>query len=279
MSLKNVFVIIQKEARESIKNRWFIIYTVCFSALAIFLLFLASSKNDVAGFSGFSKTAASLINLVLLFIPLIALITGSISISSERENGTLSYILSHPITKSEIFVGKFLGILFSIWFSIFLGFGFAGIAIAINGTGGNISNYLITVFLSALLAASLLSVGFLVSVLTSKSSKAISIAIFLWLIFLVFGDLGIIGTTIAMNLGVEKLFFLTILNPVEVFKIASILVLSPRFEVLGPVGVYAMRTFGKVGIFYLLSAIMLLWIFIPFLYSYIHFCFINKEEK
>ena len=279
MDLRNIFIIVHRETKESIKNRWFIIYTFCFSALAILLLFLASSRGDIAGFSGFSKTAASLINLVLLFIPLIALITGSISISSERESGTLSYLLSHPITKQEVFIGKFVGALISIWFSIFLGFGLAGIVIAINGVGGNVSYYLITILLSALLAASLLSVGFLVSVLSSKSSKAISIAIFLWLLFLVLGDLGIIGTTVAMNLGVKKLFILTILNPVEVFKIASVLILSPRFEILGPVGVYAIRTFGKVGIFFLLTSILILWTLIPLLYCYIHFCITNKEER
>lgn len=279
MNFNNVFIIVQKETRESIKNRWFIIYTLCFSALALLLLFLSSSSGNIAGFSGFNRTAASLINLVLLFIPLIALITGSTSISNERESGTLAYLLSHPITKTEVFVGKFVGTLISIWFSIFLGFGFSGIAIAINGASGNISKYLITVFLSALLAGSFLSIGFLISVLTSKSSKAIGVAIFLWLVFLVLSDLGIIGTTVAMNLGVEQLFVLTVLNPVEVFKIASVLILSPRFEILGPVGVYAVRTFGERGIFFLLSSIMILWTFVPFVYSLIHFCFVRREER
>jgi len=278
MDTKNVFLIVRKEAGESIKNRWFLLYTVCFSLLALLLLFLASSRSEIAGYSGFGKTAASLINLVLLFVPLIALVTGAISISSERENGTLSYLLSHPITKSEIFVGKFIGTLIPIWFSISLGFGLAGIGVAIGGGEGDVSKYVITALLSALLAASLLSIGLLVSAYSKKASKAIGIAVFLWLLFIILGDLGIMGTTVAMGLGIKQVFVLALLNPAEVFKIASVLALSPRFEILGPAGIYAVRTFGKEGIFYLLFAIMLLWTLIPLGYAYLVFTRFRKEE-
>ncbi|MCH7950962.1 MAG: ABC transporter permease subunit, partial [Candidatus Dadabacteria bacterium] len=164
MDTKNVFLIMRKEAVESLRNRWFILYTICFSALALLVLLFSTMGGDIAGFSGFGRTAASLINLVLLFVPLIAIITGGMSISQERENGTLPYLLSHPINKNEIFVGKFLGILITIWFSILLVFGLAGLGVAIRGGEGEISGYLLPVILSALLAAFFLSLGFLVSV-------------------------------------------------------------------------------------------------------------------
>jgi len=278
MDFRNVYILIRKEARDSVKNWWFVLYTICFSALALLLLFLASSRSEIAGFSGFGRTAASLINLVLLFIPLIALVTGAISISNERENGTLSYLLSHPITKSEIFTGKFIGLLLSLWFSISLGFGLAGIAISIRGGGGDISKYLMTAVLSAILAASLLSVGFLISVFSKKAAKATGIAVFLWLVFIVIGDLGIMGSTVAMDLGIKQVFILALFNPTEVFKIASVLTLSPRFEVLGPVGIYAFKTFGREGLFYLLLSVMALWILIPLGYAFLSFSVIKREE-
>jgi Cu-processing system permease protein len=251
MDTKNILWIMRKEAAESLKNRWFIIYTVCFSALALLVLLIATSDSNIAGFTGYGRTAASLINLVLLFVPLIALITGGISISSERESGTLSYLLSHPVTS---------------------------IGVALKGEGGDVSNYLVTVLLSAMLAASLLSVGFIVSVYSSKASKAIGICVFLWLLFIVLGDLGIMGTAAVMDLGIKQVLVLALLNPAEVFKIASVLVLSPRFEILGPVGVYAVRTFGKEGIFYLLFFIMALWTLVPLAFAYTAFSRFRKEE-
>jgi Cu-processing system permease protein len=278
MDIRNILLIVRKEAAESLKNRWFIIYTVCFSALALLVLLIATSDSNIAGFTGYGRTAASLINLVLLFVPLIALITGGISIATERENGTLSYLLSHPVTKSEVLLGKYFGILAALWFSLLLGFGIAGIGVALKGEGGNVSNYLVTVLLSAMLAASLLSVGFIVSVYSGKASKAIGICVFLWLLFIVLGDLGIMGTAAVMDLGIKQVLILALLNPAEVFKIASVLVLSPRFEILGPVGVYAVRTFGREGVFYLLFFIMTLWTLVPLLFAYTAFTRFRKEE-
>lgn len=270
--------IIGKEAAESLRNRWFIFYTVCFVALALLVLLLGSSGNELLGFSGFGKTAASLINLVLLFVPVIALVNGGICIASERENGTLSYLLTHPVTKSEVFLGKFIGILLAILFSVLLGFGLAGLGVSIMGGGGDVSKFLITAMLSSLLAASFLSVGMLVSVYSNRTSKAIGISIFLWLFFIVLGDLGIMGTAAVTELGVNQLFTLAVINPAQVFKIASVLVLSPRFEILGPVGIYGIRTFGEQGLFYLLLAILLLWAVFPLFIAYFTFCRFRREE-
>ncbi len=277
MEFKNVFLIMQKEVREALKNRWFIIYTVCFSILALFLLFFSYSREEILGISGFGRTAASLINLVLLFVPLVSLVTGAISISNERESGTLFYLLSHPVERSEVFTGKFLGLLVSIWVSICLGFGLSGIVVGIKGGSLGVSKYLLTTLLSLLLAASLLSIGFIVSVLSKKAAKSIGISVFLWLFFLVLSDLGIMGTTIVMELGIKPVFVLALLNPTEVFKIAAVLNMSPRFEVLGPVGVYALRSFGRDGTFYLLFSTMILWTVIPIVIGFLAFTLLKKE--
>lgn len=276
---KNIFLVAGKEAGEAFRNRWFIIYAFCFAALALFLLFLGTSRSEIAGFSAFGKTAASLINLIMLFVPLISLTTGSISISNERENRTLTYLLSHPISKTEVLLGKFTGLIFSIWLTILFGFGLAGVVIGLRGMGEDVFVYVLTILLSCLLAASFLSIGMLISVLTTKTSKSLGIAIFLWLLFIVFGDLGIMGSAMAMDMGVENLFLITSVNPVEAFKIASVLNLSSRFEILGPAAVYAARTFGETVIFFMLFLVLVLWTVIPLALSVLHFSYLRSEEK
>ena len=278
MNYKNISLVIKKEARESLRSRWFILYTLCFSSIALLLLFLSTSREEIGGISGFGRTAASLINLVLLFIPLIALVTGALSISNERENGTLSYLISHPIVKTEIFFGKYLGLLLSICISISLGFGLAGIAISAKGGGHDVSKFLIISLLSGLLAASLLSVGLLVSAYSRSGAKSVGFAVFLWLFFIVIGDLGIMGTSVVMDLGIKQVFALTLFNPTEVFKIASVLILSPRFEILGPVGIYALNTFGQIGLLCLLISVLLLWTLFPLAWGYLIFNVIKREE-
>jgi len=274
----NVFLIVQKEVRDSLNNKWFIIYTLSLTLLAVLLVYLGYSRGSLIGYRGYGKTAASLINLVLLFIPLISLVTGSISLSGERENRTLAYLLTHPVSKSEVFIGKYLGILISITFAIFLSFGIAGLLIYIKGTNESSINYILTTLLSVLLAASLLSVGFLISTMNSKVSKSISIGILIWFIFLIVGDLGIISAGTALNLGIKEIFYLVIINPLEAYKIVSILTLTPRFEILGPAGIYALNSFGKVNLFILLILIQLVWVVVPMVISMVHFCILKREE-
>lgn len=277
--IKNIILVARKETMEALNNRWFLLYALCFAVLAFFLLFIGSSKSEIAGYSAFGKTAASLINLIMLFVPLVSLVTGAITISGERENNTLAYLLSHPISKTEVLLGKFSGLLFSIWLTILFGFGLAGFVIALQGTGKGSSVYLVTILLSIFLSASFLSIGILVSVMSDKTSKSLGIAIFLWILFLIFGDLGIMGTTVAMDIGVENLFLITSLNPVEAFKIASILNLSSRFEILGPAAVFAVRNYGVTNIYLLLFSVLFLWVLIPLLISLFYFCHFRREEK
>jgi len=279
LELNKILLIGQKESRESLRNRWFIVYAVSFSALALLLLFIGSSKSTIGGYTGFGRTAASLINLILLFIPLISLTIGSIAISVERENKTLPYLLSHPVSKSEILLGKYIGILISIWLTLIFGFGISGIVISTQGIGQGLSGYIMVMLLSGLLASSFLSIGFIVSVMSSRTSKSVGIAVFLWLAFLIFGDLGVMGSAISMDLGPQKLFFLTAANPAEAFKIASILTLSQRVEILGPAGVYAVRVFGETLVFIILLSVLFFWTLIPLMISALHFCYLRREEK
>ena len=277
MEIANIALIIRKEVKDSFQNRWFIIFTIAFSILA-FLLSYVGTRNIGYSVSGFGRTTASLINLVLMLIPLMGLILGSITISGEREKGTLHYLLSHPINKAEIFAGKYAGLLFALFFTITIGFGLGGIAIFFKSGSTDIIKYIIDLLITLILASSVLSIGILISVLTKKVSKAIGIAIFVWFFLIILSDLGIIGSVVAFNLGIKPTFFITLLNPTEVYKILSIMILSPRFEILGPVGIYALNTFGKNGSFITLSTVLILWSIIPLSVSYLFFCRIRKEE-
>lgn len=280
MDIKSVFVIARREVRDSLTNRWFLLFAGGFALLALLLQFAAFSKGlvGVEG-HGYGRTAASLINLVIMFVPLISLIMGAITVAGEREKGTLAYLLSHPVTKAEIFFGKFIGLMLPIAVSILLGFGVSGFVVSVGGEagGGSAWNYLSAVALSLYLAASLCGIGLLISVLTERVSKAIGVALFIWLMIVVFGDLGIIGTTLALGLGIRELFFLVLINPAEVFKIAAVLSITNRIEVLGPVGIYALRTYGQTGTLSILLAALSFWFLAPLGAAFLSFCVWRKE--
>ncbi len=59
---------------------------------------------------GIRRTAASLINALLLFVALFGLSIGAVSLASDRERGTLAYLLAQPVNRFEVFLGKTMGV-------------------------------------------------------------------------------------------------------------------------------------------------------------------------
>lgn len=270
MNLRVIWTLAQKELRDALHNRWFLLYTLAFIGLALALSYLSLAGAGIAGFAGFGRTAASLINLVLLIIPLMALTIGAQSLAHEQEQGTLAYLLAQPVTRMEVFAGKYLGLALSLLTSLGLGFGIAGVVLALaNGAGSPVA-YVSLVGRTFLLSLTMLSVGFLISAFTKRAGVAIGVGLFLWLAFVFLGDLGLMGTALTLRLPVEQLLWLSLLNPLQVFKMAAILDINATLDLLGPAGIYAMQEYGAQlrGLF---LALTIAWIATPALAAYVRF--------
>lgn len=258
----HILVLTQKELRDARRNRWFVLYTVTFAALTLALAWLALSGIGMQGLAGLGRTGASLINLVLLIVPLMGLTLGALSLASEREHGTLLYLMSQPVTYIDVLIGKYLGLSLALLVALMLGFGLSGLLIAWRGGPARAEAYLAIVALAFLLAMLSLSLGFLISAATRKGATAVGLALFLWLLLVLFGDLGLMGTALVLRLRIGTLFTMALLNPLQVFKMAAILAIRHSLEVLGPAGLYALRTYGE-GLMPLLLIILLAWTLLP----------------
>jgi Cu-processing system permease protein len=271
MRIATVWAIAQKEMRDALHNRWFLLYTIAFVGLSLAFSYMSLAGAGISGFAGFGRTAASLINLVLLIVPLMALTIGAQSLAGEQERGTLTYLLAQPVTRLEVFVGKYVGLLLSLLASLTLGFGIAGVLIAMNRTGAsNPFIFVRLVFQTFLLSLTMLSVGFLISALTRRAGVAVGIGLFLWLAFVFLGDLGLMGTAVALRLPIEQLFVLSLLNPLQVFKMSAILDINATLDILGPAGIYAMQEFGA-ALQWVFLAVMAIWIVAPAALAYAKF--------
>ncbi|MEZ4667592.1 MAG: ABC transporter permease subunit [Anaerolineae bacterium] len=123
MRLKTISTLAGYELRSSLRNRWFLLYALAFAVLAVALSSLSLTGAGMFGFAGFGRTAASLINLVLLIVPLMGLTIGAHSLASEREKGTLAYLLAQPVSRAEVLWGKFVGLGTALLAALLLGFG------------------------------------------------------------------------------------------------------------------------------------------------------------
>ena len=266
MDLENIFILAQKELRDARRNRWFILYALAFAGLSLLLAWMALSGAGNYGLAGFGRTSAALINLVLLIVPLMGLTLGALSLASERENGTLLYLLAQPINQRELLLGKFIGLSLALMAALGLGFGLAALLIAMRGGGTEATTYAVLLGLACLLAIVSLSLGFLLSAVVQRSTTAVGMALFLWLLLVFFGDLGIMGTALVMQLKVNQLLTVALINPLQLFKIAAVLDIRQNLEVLGPAGIYAMRTYGN-KLMPLLIGLLSLWIVLPLMLS------------
>ena len=145
---------------------------------------------------------SSFSNAFNYLISLSGILIGATAISTELESGTLKLILSKPVYRDKVLLGKLLGglLVLSVTLTLFyvLTVAFAlllGVSITVSDLGG----FLITLPFSILYGVVFLNIGLFVSTFIKKSKNAIILAVF---IFIFFGFLlsvigGVIGFVVA----------------------------------------------------------------------------------
>jgi Cu-processing system permease protein len=257
-----IVAIAQKELREAVRSKWFWLWAGAFAVLAAALAFVVLPGSQVAGFGRFGRTAASLVALVQIIVPLMGLTLGAQSLAGQKESGALRYLLSHPVSRTEAYWGTYLGLAAALFATAAAGFGAAGVVTVMRGGGADASAFLRIAALSWVLAIMMLGIGMLVSTFTHRAGAALGVAVFVWLALVFLGDLGLMGTTIATRLPVGALFASALLNPIEAFRLASLTVFSGTLDVLGPAGTYAVDRLGA-ALTPVLFTVLIAWLVIP----------------
>jgi len=258
----SVLAFARREFRDAISSRWFILYTVAFTVLAVAVSFMSLAGSGSHGFAGFSRTTAGLLNLIMLVVPLMALIAGAGTIAGERERGTLLYLLAQPISRTELLLGKYLGQAIALCCSMCVGFGLSAGVLAWRAGGVGMSSFIMLVVFTCGLALAMLSVGMLLSVVSRRSGVATGLGLFTWLILVFVSDLGLMAGTILFKLRVQEVFAIGVMNPLQAFKMAVIVNMNASLDVLGPVGTYASLNFGSV-LPWILAMVLIGWVVVP----------------
>lgn len=272
-SFYNVFRIAKKEFMDNLRNKWIIALTLIFLILILVASYFGTAQQTgKVGWSDISITIIAMMALVQLLIPIISLMLSYAAIVGEIEKGSMNLLLSYPITRTEVVIGKFIGLSAVVSSSIIIGFGVGGIVIALNASLDVIA-YLIFIIASILLALSYISISMMFSSLLKRRSTAMGAAIFLFFLFAMIWGIISFGLLVMSGSSIENApdwyYVFNLINPVHSFSVIVTLNISSISKLAN---MYHPPSFYNP---WTASFILLLWIILPLIISIYYF---NKKD-
>ena len=264
--MKQILIIIGKEWRDGLRNRWLVATTVLLATLALTLAFLGSAPTGAVKVSALSVTIVSLSSLTIFLIPLMALLLSYDAIVGEIDRGTMALLLTYPVARWQVVLGKFIGHLAILLFATVIGYGVAGFALqwtqgAENGAWAAFAFMIAT---SALLGAVFIAIGYLISTSVGDRGAAGGIAIGVWLFFVLIYDMALLGGLVADQgrfMTPAVLNVLLLLNPADAYRLFNLAGFANVGALSGLAGLGEQMRVGP-GI---LVAAMMLWVVVPLL--------------
>jgi len=247
-----MFKILKYSFYDLIRSRWSYVYLFFYLLLGFVLLFL---NNDL------SKTVITLMNVVLILVPLIGTIFGVMYFYNSKEFTEL--LLAQPLKRSTIFLGQYLGVATSLSMSLVTGLGlpFVFYGIIRSGSIWNFSLLLITgTFLTFIFTA----LAFNIALYHENKIKGFGYAILLWLFFAVIYD-GIFLLLLVMleDYPLDKLSITaSLLNPIDLSRTLILLKLDIS-ALLGYTGAVFKKFFGTNFGFLLSLFTLTIWVLLP----------------
>jgi len=272
VSISSILVIAKKELKDSIRNRWFLVLSGIFFLLILQIPYIVLMLLGLFSYANIPGKTGIFLTYAISLGGLIAIILGSLSIVSEKEQGTLSYLLSQPVRKLEVIIGKFLGLLLVISLMMSIGFGLAMLPsigeAEINNIELGIFTYSILAMVSS--AAVMIGISLAISVISASRTMAISLAVSTWLFFTIIYDIGLLGSMLITTNEIQAYFYFIFLNPIEISEMIMHLLLNP---ILNPdLSVrFMVNYFGVGGSFVPLSIAILVWSLTPIVFSIVEF--------
>src|SRR3954468_2211222 len=220
----------------------------------LFLLLVSLSVFSLEDNS--SKGLASLLNILLIIVPLISIIFSTIYIYNSAE--FIELLISQPLKRSTLWMGEFIGLSSAMSFAYFIG---AGIPILIYQPDEVGITMIVT---GILLSIIFVSIALLASVKTRDKAKGIGLAILLWFYFsIIFDGLVLFILFQFEDYPMEKpMLILTALNPIDLSRILILLKMDIS-ALMGYTGAVFKDFFGTATGTVIALSTLVVWIAAP----------------
>jgi Cu-processing system permease protein len=268
-----IFAVASREVLIGLRNRWVLATTLLLAMLALSLTFLGSAPTGRVGVGALDVVVVSLSSLTIFLVPLIALLISHDAIVGEVEGGTMALLLTYPVGRWQVIIGKFLGHLLILAFATIIGYGAAAGALAL--TGAEILRQSAVAFAamvasSILLGAVFLAIGSFVSALTRDHGTAAGVAVGIWLLLVLVFDMALLGLLVidqGKTITSQVLNVLLLLNPTDVYRLFNLTDSANVSQFAGMAGLAGSSVWSPSA---LLAALML-WIVVPLAFAVMAF--------
>lgn len=173
---------------ENVRNKWLAIYALAFFAFTGLITYMGGSDPLSA--------SMSLLNLVLLSVPLFTMMFGSISFTESLPFHDV--LIAQPISRRDIYLGKWIGLGGGLSASYVIGMGL-GLLFTINFSGSGIKSAVLLLFLGVLLTLAFLGIAFYVVNVLSKREVIFATVLVLWFVFFILYDLLVMAVAVVFE--------------------------------------------------------------------------------
>ncbi len=240
------------QSRDVLRKRWVIAYAIVLAVAGDLLLRLAGNGPSAL---------LSLLNVVLLLIPLIALILGSASLYGAREFTEL--LLAQPIPRRALFIGLYLGLTLPLMGATLVGIGLPFLLERALDPA-TLPMLLVLLAVSVLLVGVFTALAFLITVSVRDRARGLGVAILLWLTLGILYDGVILGIATAFrDWPIERgMLAAMVLNPIDLARTILLLRLDVA-ALMGYTGAVFRMAFGSTQGLVLAFLALVSWMLIP----------------
>jgi len=236
------------------RSRWSYVYFAFYLLLGLVLLFL---NNDL------SKAVITLMNVIIVLVPLIATVFGVMYYYNSKEFTEL--LLAQPLKRSTIFLGLYLGVAFSLAMSLIFGLGIPFMFYGIFKSSA-IWDFSLLLITGAFLTFIFTALAFNIALSHENRIKGFGYAMLLWLFLaIIYDGIFLMSLVFFEDYPLDKLSLVgTMLNPIDLSRTLILLKLDIS-ALLGYTGAVFKQFFGtNMGL--IVSMVMLTsWVIFPVL--------------
>jgi Cu-processing system permease protein len=258
-------LVASQELLLAVRSRWTQVFAAVFALLALGVSGSGYILSGGRGFQDFARTSASLVQLVVLVVPLAALLMGVLSLAPER--GTAELLFAQPISRREILIGKLLGLFAALALAEFVGFGLAGLVVFSSSGEEGGAGYALLVLGALALTAAFLAIAALIAAgaVGRKRVRALAVALVVWFVAVILLDLTALGVaSLLPSTAASRLLIVSVVaNPAGAVRTGALLGIEGT-AAFGSASLALLRfTGGPARAAALLALSMLAWVVLP----------------